>query len=89
LTVLERSGAAPDPCHEALSRQLPEVAAHGDLGNRKRPSKFRNLNEVAGLQHLEHALHAFFLRKTGYLARRLDGCDLTARPSGLSIALSK
>src|SRR5262249_47919198 len=70
VATVERPHAAAHARDEPLARELGEVAADGDLGNRKRLRKFRNLNGIAGLEHLQHLLHALVLRQTGQIVRR-------------------
>ena len=47
LALLQRPHPAPHAGHEALPGERREVAAHGDLRNRKQFRKFRNLNGIA------------------------------------------
>ena len=58
LAALERPHAPPHTSDEALARELGEIAADRDFGNRKYFRKFRNLNGITALEHPEHALHA-------------------------------
>jgi hypothetical protein len=74
--VLERPGAAPDPRHEPLPRQLPEIAADGHLGNSKRLRKFRNLNVITRLEQAQHMLHPLRLREVPQVDCAVDGATL-------------
>ena len=77
LPVLQRPDAAADAGDEALACELGEVAAHRDLGNRKRFRKFRNVNGVARLEHLQHLLHALVLARD---SRKIDAARRCGRP---------
>ena len=72
LAALKGAHAAPDPCHEALARQLREVAADGHFRNRKRLRKFRNRKRITGLEQAEHLLHPFVLRQVRQLWRHFS-----------------
>ena len=69
LAALQRPHAAAHARDEPLPRELGEVAANGDLGNRKLLRKFRNLNGIARLEHLQHLLHPLALRQTREVLR--------------------
>ena len=55
--------AAAHAGDEPLPRELGEVAADGDLRNRKRFRKFRNVNGIARLEHAQDFLHPLVLRQ--------------------------
>jgi hypothetical protein len=65
LAALQRPHAAADSRHEPLPSKLGEVVPNGDLRDRESFRKFRNMNGIAGLEHLQDLLHSLVLRETG------------------------
>jgi hypothetical protein len=72
LALLQCAYAAANAGNKPLFRKYREVAADGDLRNRKCFRKLRNVNRIAGLEHLEYSLQPLLLRKT---ARRVVVAD--------------
>ena len=61
--MLQGPDAAAHAGDEPLARELGQIAAHRNLGNRKCFRKFRNLNGIARLEQAEDVLHPLVLRK--------------------------
>ena len=77
--MLERSDAAPDARDEALTRELGEIAAHGDLRHGEGLRKFRNLNVIPRLEQAEDMLHALRLREIAKIVHSLLKATLRLR----------
>src|SRR5262249_40948786 len=75
LSLAERAHTASNPRDEPLAGERREVAADGDLRNRKHFRKFRNRDRIAGLEDAKDLAHPLLLRQTGKLAGTFDARD--------------
>ena len=82
--MLKRADTTTDPSDEPLLRKDREVAPNGDLRYRKDFRKFRNVNGIAGFEHLQNVVHPLLLRQNTRVLVATDGADPTPRPGGKS-----
>ena len=57
LSALKPTNTTAHASDEPLARELREVVAHRDFGDRKLVRKFRNVNAVPGLEERKDSLH--------------------------------